>query len=576
MSYLKNLYIGVACCSCMYVVQAQETENTKKPEPFTINGSVGASANFYSSNEPVSSRPPSAWSMYGNFTPKVNGFLLPFSFVVNHYGNTNASPFMQFGISPTYKWASLHLGNRYLTLSPLTFDGQSFKGAGIELNPKMLRFAAFYGKLNRAVNEDTSSGRFAIPQFSRTGYGTRIGIGNASNFFDLIYFHAKDDSGSVSFIRDTTRNLIRSQENTVLGFSFKRILVKNLVLSGDMALSGLTRDLSYDKTNSDSTNELGKLIGKILPYNASSIASYAGQATLAFNSVNYNGSLGYRRVQPDFKSLGTPYMLNDNELISWLNNIIAQKGKVSVSTSLSFQHDNLNKKNTSELQTLVATVSTNVLMSQQLSINMNYSGYNLQQKDSKTHFTDTTRLADANRLSQQIMQFSLSPTYSFTNGTKSHTVSGNVNLSFLEDKNPVSSSLTDSKNFSSSSSYILGFLKKSLNVSLNGSYNRYRQGSDSYTSYGATVGASAQLLKTKSLNIQGDIGYFFNRYTAGDAQDNITFSASAGYNVKHHSFNLFANYIYTPPNAINAIINKISYAVATKNLAGGISYNYSF
>jgi hypothetical protein len=94
------------------------------------------------------------------------------------------------------------LGYRNIQFSPVTFDGQSFRGAGLELNPGKLRFAGFYGKLNRKVNEDTTSGQFMVPRFSRIGYGAKIGVGTSANYFDLIYFHAKDDSSSSKVINN--------------------------------------------------------------------------------------------------------------------------------------------------------------------------------------------------------------------------------------------------------------------------------------------------------------------------------------------------------------------------------------
>ena len=163
--YILLFFLFVAC-----QLDAQDLGNIKKQKPFTMSGSIGASANFYNSNEPITSRPPFGWNIYGHFTPTVYGISLPVSFVITQYGKSYQQPFTMFGISPTYKWAKLLLGYRNIQFSPVTFDGQSFRGAGLELNPGKLRFAAFYGKLNRKVNEDTTSGRFMAPQFSRIGY----------------------------------------------------------------------------------------------------------------------------------------------------------------------------------------------------------------------------------------------------------------------------------------------------------------------------------------------------------------------------------------------------------------------
>jgi hypothetical protein len=77
-------------------------------------------------------------------------------------------------------------------------------------------------------------GRFRFPQYSRKGYGIKIGVGNSSRYLDVIYFHAKNDSNSASVVN---RNFIRAQENAVLGSSFKlTMLKKKMIFTGDMTI----------------------------------------------------------------------------------------------------------------------------------------------------------------------------------------------------------------------------------------------------------------------------------------------------------------------------------------------------
>lgn len=551
------------------MVQAQDLSNIKSQKPFTISGSIGAAANFYSSNEPLPTRPSFGWNLYGNLTPAVYGVSFPLSFAINQYSKSYTQPFTQFGLSPTYKWAKLHLGYRSIQFSPVTFDGQSFRGVGLELNPKGFRFGAFYGKLNRKINEDTTSGRFIPPQFSRIGYGVKIGVGNMSNYVDLIYFHAKDDSTSATIINKTG---YRPQENTVLGTSFRVTLPKKVILSADVAVSGLTQDIAAPQPASDSANTgLQKFMKPFVHTNSSTVANWAGQSTLQLVLKGYTTSLGYRRVQPNFKSLGTPYMLNDVQLLNWMNNFSLSQGKVNINTSLSDQHNNLDKKLPYQLNTFVSNVNINALLSQYINLNFNYSGYNIKQKDG------TQKLTDSTRLNQVIHQFSLTPSYTMLDAIKSHTISTSLNYMVLNDKNPATTAATNSNNLSASLNYTLGLIKKAMSYTLSGLYNQYKQDTNYHRSYGATFSTSAQVLKDKSLSLQGSVGYLFNTSSYGNAQNNLTFSCNIGYHVKHHALNAYANYIYTPYNPItNIIINKIPQAVATRNLAGGISYNYSF
>src|SRR6476661_6161193 len=102
-----------------FCAKAQDLGNIKSTKPFTWQGSIGASASYYTSTEEVLTQPPYAWNLNGQFTGNLYGISLPFSFLVNQYGKSYTNPFTQFGVSPTYKWIKLHLGYRNISFSPL-------------------------------------------------------------------------------------------------------------------------------------------------------------------------------------------------------------------------------------------------------------------------------------------------------------------------------------------------------------------------------------------------------------------------------------------------------------------------
>ena len=549
-------------------LNGQDLSNIGKQKPVTVSGSIGGSTSFFNSNEAVETRPESSWNLYGNFTPTVYGVSLPFTFVINQYSKSYSQPFTQFGLSPTYKWIKLHLGYRSMQFSPMTFDGQSFRGVGLELNPKLFRFGAFYGKLNRKVNEDTTNGRYLPPQFSRQAYGIKMGIGNAANYFDLIWFHAKDDSASAKIVNKSS---YRAQENTVLGSSFKITLKRKIIFNTDIAISGLTQDLSLKPASDSANTGLLKLMDGFVPYNSSTIANWAGQSNLQLILNGYTTSIGYRRVQPGFKSLGTPYMLNDISLVNWMNNFYLAKGRLNITAMIASQQNNLDGKLANELHTLTENMNINAILSTRFNLNASYSGYSLEQKDG------TQQLKDSARLNQDIHQFNLAPSYTVSNTVKSNTVSGNITYMLLDDKNPATSPFTNSNNLSLSLNYTLGLIKQASSFTISGLYSSYNQDTNFYKTYGATLAASAQVLKNKQLGLAGSAGYLINKSSYGNAQGNLTFSGNISYRVKHHAFNAYANYIYTPYNPINNVINQnIPQAVATKNLGGGLSYNYTF
>jgi hypothetical protein len=546
---------------------AQDLSTLGKQKPFAITGSVGGAATFYSSNEIYQTQAPFTWNLYGNLTPNIYGLALPISFVVNQYGNSYTSPFAQFGISPTYKWAKLLLGYRNISMSPFTFDGQTFEGVGIELTPGLLRFAAFYGSLNKAINEDTSTGHLAMPQYGRLGYGVKLGIGTAANHLDFLYFHAKDDSSSVRLINDTMT--LRPQENTVIGSSFRLSFFKHLIWSGDFAVSALTQDQASSPLNTDSLNFIVKTFAKALDYKYSTVLGYAGQSTLTLLLKNFNTTFGYRTVSSGFQSLGVPYMISDLVALQWNGNLMLDKGKVNLTATVNTQHDDLGGDQESETHNLTGVFNMNALLSSHVNLNVNFSDVNLNQSNG------TAEIGDSIKLDQDIYTVSVMPTFLFRGTGVMQTLSPSVNLSMVDDLNPATASTTNSKTFSGNLNYVCSFLRAgwSLNASL--LYNDYVLGSsDTYTSYGVNLGAGLQLLKSKGLGVQGTIGYLINQSSEASVGNNLTGSVNVHYTYKkHHSFALYFNSVVTPPSSSQL---KNTIGVTTNNTGGGISYNYSF
>lgn len=554
-------------------VQAQDIGQLKDQKPISFRGTIGGGANFFASNEEYATRDPFAWNLYGNFTPSLYGISLPFSFVVTQYTNSYTQPFSQFGISPSYKWAKLHLGYRNISFSPLLFDGQSFLGGGIELAPKGFYFGAFYGKLNKAISEDTTNMARLQPQYARNGYGVKVGVGGDHQNFSLQYLHAKDDIGSIQRISDSLTTLL-PQENSVVGSSWKfSFLKKQLSFSGDAAVSLLSRDLSYETIDSIGDTKLPVILQKLMPVNYSSVLSWSGQAQVGLMLKNLNAMVGYRRVQPDFKSLGVPYALDDVEMISGNLNTTFNQGKINLNAAVNNQRNNLENMLSSTLVTRTGNLSLNTFVSQHVNVNMNVTGVRILQQDG------LLELSDSVRMDQMMFTAVLAPSLNFSDASRQHTVSGSFTYTSLNDHNPVTKEQTNGNNFSSSVNYGLYFLQQYMGVNTTVLYSVYGQQNSRYQSLGLDVGANAQLLKDRSLSLQGSVGYFLNKATDSPAGNNLTFSFNGNYAVwNSHSLGVFASYMITPPVNLNPLndINHVPYAVNSKLFSGGITYAYNF
>ncbi|MBR9978344.1 MAG: hypothetical protein KFH87_09665, partial [Bacteroidetes bacterium] len=173
---------------------SQDLSSIGQRDPIHAGGSISARAVVYSANEIRQRREPISWVLNGTMNVNLYNVDLPFSFTYSEQERDFAQPFNQFGASPTWKWLRGHVGYRSLTYSPYTLAGHQFLGGGLEGNPGLLRFGLMYGRLQRAVEEDTTAGRFTVPAYQRTGFAGRIGIGSSADYFDVLFLRAKDDA----------------------------------------------------------------------------------------------------------------------------------------------------------------------------------------------------------------------------------------------------------------------------------------------------------------------------------------------------------------------------------------------
>lgn len=550
---------------------AQDFSSLHPQKPVALHGSIGAGLSFYSSNQPYKTQDPFAWNIYGNLTPSFYGIALPFSFVITQYSKSYTSPFTQFGISPSYKWIRLHLGYRNISFSPFTFDGQSFLGAGIELTPGKIYLGAFYGRLNKAINEDTTFNRNIRPQYGRKGYGVKIGYGSSNENISFQFFHAEDDTASITRYHDSLTTIL-PMENTVLGSSWHFMFFKRLTLTGDLAISLLNRDMYYQRIDSIGYVKIPSVVQSINPINYSSTISYSGQAQLVLVLNSFNASAGYRRIAPDFLSLGVPYMLNDVEMISGSAAASLLQGKLSLNAAVNSQRNNLEHMLSTALQTRTGNFGLNAFLSQHVNLNFNLTGVKVFQMDGLLHLTDSVKM------NQTMWNATLSPVFTFSSPLHQQTISISANYTDLDDKNPATTAQASTQSFASSASYALFFSQAYWGVNGSLLYTQYKQQNNVYRSAGLNAGASVQLLKQHNLMAQASAGYFVNSSANGTVANNTTFSFNSSYSQQKHSFGFYLSYILTPPVNLNPlnVVDHIPIAVNSKNLSGGLTYACRF
>jgi hypothetical protein len=322
-----------------------------KKEPLVLHGSTSASFNFNASSESFATRSPVDWNLYGNYTMQIFGIDLPFSFIINQYSQSYTHPFTQFGISPEYKWAKLHLGISNIRLSQVSSTGHVFNGIGLELTPGKFRFSAFYGSLSMNGNNDTVRGPYERPEYSGIGYGAKLGIGSTDKSLDLSYFHGQVDRSYYSI--DNNQNLVA---NEVIGVDYKIKLLSVLSVTGSFAVSGSTKAQREAGNDPDPAGKSpSKYKGIFSTYHSRNIPAWALESAFSLDLKNFRSVLSYRNIRPDFKSFGTPERLNDGQTISITSGLSLAKGKLNINTMILEQSNTENRESAGELTALFIT-----------------------------------------------------------------------------------------------------------------------------------------------------------------------------------------------------------------------------
>lgn len=528
------LCIVFVCFICRKgYAQDIDLENFYKPN-FKVTGNVNANMMYYTSNM-QNSREPFTYLLSGNLNISAFNFSVPLFYSISNQGDnlgyTAPFDFNRLSILPKYKWVKAYIGNVSMTFSPYTLSGFPFKGVGLELTPQSpFKISLMGGQLLKAVEADEALG--GIPVYQRFGYGAKIGYEQPQYKIGWIGFYAKDNVNSLNV---TTDKGVTPKENFVNSLIFSTSLIKNLNFNVEYALSVLTDD-SRSKTISG-----GNFRDKLF---------FSKESTSFMNAVNVNFDytiqksivgLTYERIDPYYNTLGALYFNNDLENIALRFARPFYQDKITVSTSLGYQRDDLVKAKKQDTKRVVGSINLNYRVTDQLNITGSYSNFSTYTNKKLDQFelinnpnvvqSDTL---DYRQLSQNA---NVNTAYSFG---KKRNQNLNFNYSIAGQANEQGgvirrgqASTVQNYNLAHSVNFI--GTKIALNSSLNYTVNEVAQNNNS--SVGASVGASKKIFKDK---LNTNFGILYNN-SQGNNNSSSVFGVKFNNSfmlLEKHNFNM--------------------------------------
>lgn len=540
----------------------KEAKNTIKQEPVSLSGSIGANTVFYKANGIAPRRDPFYWVLTANLNVSLfNKISVPFTAVITqqdkNYSNgldKFSQPFNQFGISPKYKWLTVHAGFRTVDFSEYTLSGAMFLGGGIEIKPEksFVSGTAIFGRFVKAVPKGGVDGIVvSLPAYERWGGGAKIKIGNDLSFAELIFLKIKDNVNSISF--DTYLS-VTPQENQVFAITTRQRISKWLGASADIAYSMFTKNL-YEEV---SKIERFTYVNQIYSPRPSSQFNKAINAGLDFSPGKYRLGLKYKRIDPDYRTLGSVFLTNDVEELSLNANFAFLKNKMNVNAASGVQRNNLDKIQLVTSQRAIGSLNVSYAINDHLNFSINYSNFSSNTLPVRDAFSDSIKFV------QLTQNGGLSTNYSFGKNKLKHNLSNVLNY---QESGGNKQGLTTF--FNESIAYSIQFDEIGLNLNASFLYNKSTNaGFGVNEGLGPNLGIQKGLYKNK-IRLMLSIGYQ-NSYLAKESiNKNYIYNFNFSFTVNKHQ-SLKASCSYLDKKAIRQNAQQFS------EVRGSLAYVYNF
>ncbi|MEZ0539956.1 hypothetical protein [Fibrella arboris] len=452
-----NASLSTPLCWLFWLVSlsvfGQDTITRKEPSLLAkyvkVSGGLNAYAGFYTANGIAGRNQPAPIGLSGQVTIVLpQGLSIPIAAVLGNQGAsfTVRQPFNQFGLSPTYKWVTVHAGYRNVTFSPFTLAGHTFLGGGVELNPGRLRFGAIYGRFNNAIS-GTLADANVLPSYGRTGYAVKLGYGKPNNYIDLTMLRANDDSASIPSVPQSATQTVTPAENLVVGITSRLLIVRYFTVEVDAALSAYTRDVRAGRIEAEGSNPVVRLFGKLYTPRLSTQLTQAVQASIGYRDKWGGLKLQYKRIDPNFQTMGAYYFQSDIESYAIAPSLNLLENKLRLSGSYGVQFDNLANSRNVRTGRTIGSLVVSYNPASKFGFDLQLSNYGISQQAGLRPVIDTLRLAQNNFSATANLRYTVQKT----------DVVQSVNLTAtrqqLSDLNPSTAAQTENTNLNANLSY---------------------------------------------------------------------------------------------------------------------------
>jgi hypothetical protein len=524
-----HLSLVIAVSLAITTSNAQEPESSKPPW-LQLNNQISLSTEWYDVNGIDNRQLPFTYIVQGAPTVQLGTTPVPFSFVFSSFSNTFQTPFNQMGASPKYKWIQIHAGYRNIVFSPFTLGGQRMLGGGIELTPGKWQIGFFYGMIRNAIKPDSTNqvtpppGSFLFgPGYRRSGWGAKVGFGKMEKSnVTLSLFRARDNEKSLDTIY---HSLVEPpQANFVIGLSWKIQITKRISWVNDVAASAYTRNTKQDDIDLGELSGNSTIAAIFIPKISSQYLT-AAQSALQYQSKKLRISLKYRRLDPDFKSMGT-YFLNSDLQELTLNPGWRMNNKLYLNGSIGLQQDNLNGFKQRTTRRLIYRIAADYNPLKWFGIGVQHSNFGITQSSLAPNIADTTLIRQVN------VMYAVQPRFTFSKTKVVHVVQLNASHQALSNAFSGAFAPPNVNTNLFTAVYSFNLLKPGISITPSASYIEVNSSLFQNQSIGGSLGFSLPIKKIR-LTWMNQGSYFANTVNDENGGKTLSVGTNLQYSLKN-------------------------------------------
>ncbi|WP_273446704.1 hypothetical protein [Neolewinella agarilytica] len=565
-----TLLFVLLLASCVSAAQDVEATVNRlknlKEQQLSITGGINLTSQFYDAVGIANRRDNFQWVARANLNFSFLGINAPFSFVFSEANQNFGLPSYSFvGISPRYKWATLHAGDRSMSFSRYTMGGISFRGGGLTLEPGKFHFSGFYGKLNRALANDLNTLGDLNGFYQRNGYGFRMGYGGKSTAVYANFFAADDQEADGLPPQTELGPVLGLQNNKVISIEGRQQLGKNISLFGELAHSAFNGNRSAAPLTDADTNFGNSLLGLFSPTEETQTGQ-AYQIGLAYNQQKYGLQARYERITRGFRTLGALFFNKDSENITLGLNRSFLENKLTVFVNGGLERTNLDSEEQESTNRIIASANLNYRPTDKWMLSGGYSNFRNDTKlRARTNLlapVDSIFLAQVNQSANVMVMRQL--------GNKDKPSSVRLMLMRQQANNIINDEVNANANSLvtiASLAYTAGNPDAGLQWNTGLTYNRTNIGMISNNALSPTLGVNKN---------------FFNNALATHLQSALSLTEQNGDNNRVFNLSLGGTYRLANSHRLGLRanhINRFGSELADRNFRewyGSLTYGYSF